>query len=66
MECPKCGCVTRTIDIVHTPDNETLRKKRCPECKHISYSIEFESEYDDVFKKAWNKHYRRSGKEDKQ
>lgn len=41
MRCPKCNTeYAATVDSVTTPANEVLRKKKCPECGHVFFSVE--------------------------
>lgn len=58
MKCPKCGADVRNIDSVHTENNEILRKRICKECDYIFFTMEFECDYDSVFKEAWNRNHR--------
>lgn len=59
MNCPKCGKKTFVIDLSHNlTDRETYRYRRCLDCGHSFYSIEFEVPLDSTFKKEWNKWHR--------
>lgn len=55
MNCPKCNCKTRVTDVAHTDNNETYRRKRCSECGHVFFTIEFEADKDDAFWEDWQK-----------
>lgn len=60
MHCPKCeNLKTHIADTVYNEvDDEFYRKRKCPRCKHIFYTVEFIVEENDEFRKQWNKHYR--------
>ena len=63
MICPKCGGKTRVRDNVNNEEsNENYRKRVCQECGHKFYTVEFEVETDDHFKKSWSKNYRHSAR----
>lgn len=41
--CPKCGGKSDSFAIVHNKkDNETYRKRRCSECGHVFFTVEFD------------------------
>lgn len=62
MNCPKCNSSkTKRTGCVHTPDNEKYRQYECFDCKHLFYSVEFEVEPNEKFRKEWAK-YSRHGK----
>lgn len=59
MKCPDCGGDVRVIDSVFNHDqNEILRKRKCHDCGHVFYTIEFEVEYDTNMKETWNRYCR--------
>lgn len=58
MKCSKCGGKIGVIDLVHTDNNETYRRKMCQVCKHEFYTIEFEVECDEKFSTEWGEFYR--------
>ena len=59
MYCPKCKGKIGVLDSVYNNDeNEILRKRKCKECGHIFYTIEFEVEQDDRLKQEWSSFYR--------
>ena len=66
MTCPKCGGRMRGKDTRCTPENETIRKRKCDDCGEIMFTLEFEVEptkqliadYMEV-KKLYNREYRR-------
>lgn len=53
MNCIKCGGKIRVVDLVHTNDNETYRRKRCKTCGNEFFTIEFEAEADEKFIMEW-------------
>lgn len=54
MVCPKCGGEIRAIDTLQASHNETFRYKKCLDCGHKIYTVEFEVEPNSRFKKEWN------------
>lgn len=54
MVCPKCGGDVRAIDTIQAKDNETFRCRKCLNCGHKIYTVEFEVEPNRQFKKEWN------------
>ena len=63
MLCPKCGGKTHICDNVSdTETNENYRQRVCKECGHKFYTVEFEVEGDDRFKKSWWKNHRWYGR----
>lgn len=60
MKCPKCGEKTRIIDVANVPEtSEKYRKRECESCNHIFYTIEFEVENNEEFRKIWRTHSRK-------
>lgn len=55
MKCPKCGGKMRVLDLVHTDNNETYRRKRCQACEHEIHTVEFEVEVDEKFSMEWGR-----------
>ena len=68
MKCPDCGGLLRGADILHIAENnENFRRRICTKCGKVVYTVEFEVEPDERFRKEWstyassrNKRYRRS------
>jgi len=60
MKCPKCGAQAKVIDVADVPENqEKYRKKVCTECEHVFYTVEFEAEVNESFKKLYIEHSRK-------
>ena len=57
--CPECDEFMGVIDSVHTPD-ETLRKRCCPKCGRLAFTVEFEVDLDNNFKSNWRKYTRKN------
>lgn len=54
LPCPKCESKVNVCERVHDRKrNETYRYGVCPNCGHEYYSVEFEVEPNEKFKKAW-------------
>ena len=67
MVCTVCGGKLINTDTVRNfDDNESYRRKRCLECGHILYTIEFEAERDEHYRKLWTKYHRLEGKRRKE
>lgn len=45
MRCSKCGGMTKVVRPFHTPENETIRQRKCRECGYDMYTIESEVPY---------------------
>lgn len=58
MLCPKCKGKLGVIDNVNAPDNELYRLRRCKECGHTIYTIEYEADADKYFLNRWDEHHR--------
>lgn len=59
MICPKCFDDATVIDTVKNVDNnEVYRKLKCKSCGHKFYTLEYEVEYSNNFKKLWNEYHR--------
>ena len=58
--CPKCGGKkTHIFDNAFNPEtNESYRKRRCTECSHVFFTVEFEVEATDPLKADFWKHHR--------
>lgn len=54
MNCPGCGAKSRISRTLHSHENEIYRQRLCLECSNIFYTIEYEMEYTDTFKKEFN------------
>lgn len=61
MNCPKCYGKTTVRDCVNTSE-ENYRKRACASCGHIFFTIEFEAEDNENFKKVWGRNYRKHKK----
>lgn len=57
MKCPKCMGKLTVTDTTYV-NNDIYRRRKCTVCGNILYTIEFVVEYDDMFKKEWNKNHR--------
>lgn len=71
MTCPKCGGRMLGKDTRYTPENETIRKRKCDKCGNIMYTLEFEVELTEQLiaaskeaKKLKSREYRRKKKYD--
>lgn len=54
MRCPKCSKTRiKKVKEVEVPWNEMYRKKRCLDCGHVFYTVEFEAEPNRRFMKEW-------------
>lgn len=59
MVCPKCGGKTTVFDSsFNSETNEYYRARRCRVCNHEFFTMEFEVEYNEQFKKDWNNNHR--------
>lgn len=58
MKCSKCNGDIRVVDSVHTPDNETIRKRKCKKCGYIFYTVEEEAPVTDELMEKYHKYYR--------
>lgn len=61
MNCPKCKgklTVCDTVDVEGT--NEIYRKRKCLECGHIFFTVEFEVDYTEDFEEIWSKNHRKT------
>lgn len=59
MICPKCGGKTTVEDNSFNPDtNELSRRRRCKACNHEFFTMEFEVECTEQFKKDWYDNHR--------
>ena len=65
MKCPVCNGNTELKDIVHAPDNEDYRRRKCKDCGRIFHTIEYEVTYDEQFADLWNKNHRIKNKKGK-
>lgn len=54
MKCLNCGGKTRVLRPYHTPENETIRHRRCCECGRDMYSIESPVPYSNEFRAKVN------------
>lgn len=61
LSCPKCGAMARVTDVVLNPvDNEKYKRRRCDKCGHISFTIEYEIDADEHFRKQWRTYHRKN------
>lgn len=60
MRCPECKSKTKVLDNVNTPEGEVYRKRKCDACNNIFFTIEFETDETESFKKEWNRFNRAS------
>lgn len=60
MTCPKCKGKVHEVCAVNVSWNETYRQKKCNECGHIFFTVEFEAEANSRFKREWNRYYKKS------
>ncbi len=55
MNCPNCDGDTHVTDTKYNGNaNERYRRHKCKGCGHIMWTIEFEVEFDDRYRKQWN------------
>ena len=53
MICPKCGGNVSVTDTLTSHENEMFRRRRCVECSHRFFTIEFEVIADPKFESDW-------------
>jgi len=54
MKCPKCGHEAKALETVHNhKENETYRAKKCVNCGHIIYTVEYEVIQNQRFAEDW-------------
>ena len=54
MICPECGGKTRVLDTRFNDEhNEIYRRRTCPICNHIFFTMEFEADYTLAFAKSY-------------
>jgi transcriptional regulator NrdR family protein len=59
MKCPECGGKFGVIDYsVNDKNLEIYRKKACHSCGYTIFTVEYETELDDNYKRNWTKYYR--------
>ena len=58
MRCPECFGVVKALETVHTPENEILRRRKCDDCGHQLYTVEFEVEVTPSFLFKYSDCYR--------
>lgn len=62
MDCPRCGEKSDVIDSVKNPkQKETYRKRKCPKCGHVFFTVEFEAVHNKRFMRDWFLYHRRRG-----
>lgn len=59
--CPECNGPTAVNDVRHDSDM-TYRKRKCTSCGHVFFTIEFEAEDTEQFRKEWGKVSRKPSK----
>lgn len=57
MKCPECNEKTTVLDTRRAPQ-EVYRHRKCTSCGHTFYTVEYEVEDDEKFKKEYRKYYR--------
>lgn len=63
MVCPKCKGKTKVVDVVHNTDaNESYRFRKCRHCGFKFYTVEFEVDYDEQFRRNWTDYRRDNSK----
>jgi transcriptional regulator NrdR family protein len=55
MNCPKCSGAVMVRDTTYTEENEIYRRKKCRECGHVFYTMEFEVEDNPAFRAEWSR-----------
>ena len=55
MKCPECNGNTTVVLPLTNDENEIYRFRKCKECGHKFYTIEFEVDRDAHFKKEWTR-----------
>ena len=53
MRCPKCDFMTRITSMTVSDENEVYRRRKCCECGHKFFTIEFEIEETEQLKQEW-------------
>lgn len=56
MVCPLCGEKMLSERTIHIAHNELFRKRKCKNCGHTFYTVEFQAQLSESFKKEWNQH----------
>lgn len=60
MTCPKCNGDLKTIDnVVNPSENEIYRAKKCINCGHILYTVEYEVIQNQRFAVDWAANHRK-------
>lgn len=60
MRCPKCAS-EKTYVVDGAPNSETneyYRRRRCAQCSHVFFTIEFDVEETEQFREDWKKSHR--------
>lgn len=65
INCPKCEGLLKIRDYSKSSDGDLYRRRVCNKCGHTIFTIEFEVEQTEDFKKDWIKGYRQTAKEKK-
>lgn len=55
MKCPKCAGDVRVRDTTYTEENEIYRRRKCLDCGHVFYTMEFEIEDTPAFQQEWKR-----------
>ena len=62
MNCPRCDGQTKVNDVVKAK-NENYRRILCKSCGYVFFTVEYETENNESFRKNWNRNNRRYKKE---
>lgn len=67
MKCPKCDGKLVVTDITHTPDNKTLRRKRCVACANAIRTVEYVIRIDEIadFEENFSSYHRNVARREK-
>lgn len=64
MLCPNCKTTrTKVVDTIPNDDDfETYRVRKCPNCNYMFHTSEYEVEYDDKFRRLFNRYFQKKRK----
>lgn len=62
MTCPKCKGRPSVVCTVNVSWNEIYRQRKCDECGHVFFTVEFEVETNKRFMREWNRYNKKSKK----
>jgi transcriptional regulator NrdR family protein len=63
MNCPKCSGRALVVDSV-LAEEENYRKRRCLDCNHVFYTVEYEAVRNEEFREQWKRNYRKHEKQE--